>query len=303
MDKDQLKILIVDDSPEDQETVRRFLAKDPQCEYMLLQAYTGEEGLELFKSETVDCILLDYRLPDKDGLEFIEELSDENKQVQVPVVFLTGTGDEELAVQAMKGGAADYLVKGKLTEDLLIKTIRNVIERKQAEKALRDQQFLHQTVLSNISDAVFITDDTGALTYTCPNVEFIFGYSLEEVRGLENISELIGEDIFDRNKLETHGDIQNIEREIIDKAGKKHVLIINVKRVSIDSGTMLYSCRDITERKQAEVELKRQTEELKAFNEAMVNREMRIIEIKKEVNALARELGREPRYPPVWEEG
>jgi len=267
MDKNRLKILIVDDSPEDQETVRRFLEKDPQCEYIILQAYTGEEGLELFKSEAVDCILLDNRLPDTDGLEFIEELSDENGRVQVPVIFLTGTGDEELAVQAMKKGATDYLVKDKLTEDLLIRTIRNAIERKRAEKVLREEQFLHQTILSNISDAVFITGDTGTLTFICPNVEFIFGYSFEEVRGLENISKLIEGDLFDRNKLETHGEIQNIEREIVDKAGNKHVLLINVKRVSIDRGTVLYSCRDITERKQLADELRRHREHLEELVE------------------------------------
>ena len=140
MDKAHLQILMVDDSPEDQEKVRRFLKKDPLCEYQLLQAYTGEEGLELCRTGKVDCILLDYRLPDMDGLEFMAELEAENKPITVPIVFLTGTGNEELAVKAMKSGAADYLVKDNLATDLLARAIQYAMERKRTEKELQQHR-------------------------------------------------------------------------------------------------------------------------------------------------------------------
>lgn len=129
-------------------------------------------------------------------------------------------------------------------------------ERKQAEEALRESEELHRITLSNISDAVFVTDDTGAFIYICPNVDVIFGYSQEEVESFGNIVKLLGNPIFDYNKLETLGEIPNIDCDIIDKTGEKHDLLVNVKRVSIKGDTVLYTCRDITERKLAEVQVK-----------------------------------------------
>ncbi len=136
---------------------------------------------------------------------------------------------------------------------------------KQVEEALRDSEELHRTVLSNISDAVFVTDDTGAFTFICPNVDFIFGYSFQEVQVFGTISKLMGNDLFALKKLEALSEIKNIEWEIKDKAGRAHSLLVNVKRVSIKGGTVLYSCRDITEYKQVEKELRRYRDRLEVL--------------------------------------
>src|SRR5712691_11677952 len=111
----QRRILIVDDSPEDRATFRRFLEKDPEHSYTILEAETGEEGFALCGSQDVDCVLLDYQLPDFDGLDFLARLKAEKKKdFFSPVVMLTGAGNEAVAVQAMKSGAQDYLPKGTL---------------------------------------------------------------------------------------------------------------------------------------------------------------------------------------------
>ncbi len=127
-----------------------------------------------------------------------------------------------------------------------------VAERERAEAALRESEELHRVTLSRISDAVFITEEAGAFTYICPNAEVIFGYTAEEVQALGNIKRLIGAGFFDRRELEVAGEIQNLEREIKDKAGSRHSILVNVKRVSIKGGSLLYTCRDITGRKKAE---------------------------------------------------
>ena len=108
--------------------------------------------------------------------------------------------------------------------------------RKRAEEALRESEELHRITLNNISDAVFITDKKGVFTYVCPNANVIFGYSQAEVEAFGNISRLLGEGWFDPQKLKTEGEITNIEREITDKAGTRHVTLVNVKRVSIREG-------------------------------------------------------------------
>jgi len=141
-------------------------------------------------------------------------------------------------------------------------------DRNRIEEALRESEELHRLTLSNISDAIFITDDTGVFTFICPNVEGIFGYSFEEVRTLGNIEKLLGAKVFDHDELATVGEIPNIEREITDKYGKQHVLLVTVKHVLIRGGTVLYTCHDITERKRAEEELQKAKRAAEVANQA-----------------------------------
>ncbi|HKI02623.1 MAG TPA: response regulator [Thermoanaerobaculia bacterium] len=121
-----VRILIVDDSPEDREVYRRLLIQDPEHDYEFLEADLGEEGLRIALAEEPDCLLLDYRLPDVDGLEFLARLLGEKL---VPVIVLTGQGNEAVAVEAMKSGAQDYLLKGSVSRDRLQHAVRNAIEK------------------------------------------------------------------------------------------------------------------------------------------------------------------------------
>jgi signal transduction histidine kinase len=93
----------------------------------------------------------------------------------------------------------------------------------------------------------------------------ILGYSIAEIEALGNISKLVGKNLFDLEILESQGKIQNIETIISDKSGKKRDYLISVKRVSIKGGTILYTCHDVTERKQAEEALKEYSERLEAM--------------------------------------
>jgi PAS domain S-box-containing protein len=128
--------------------------------------------------------------------------------------------------------------------------------RARAYQALRESEELHRVTLSNISDAVFLTDDEGLFTFICPNVDVIFGYVPDEVQAMARISRLLGDNLFDRAELAARGELRNIEREITAKSGERRSVLVHLKEVAIQGGTVLYSCRDITERRQAEEELR-----------------------------------------------
>ncbi|WP_418280061.1 bacterio-opsin activator domain-containing protein [Halorubrum sp. DTA98] len=128
----------------------------------------------------------------------------------------------------------------------------DITERVGLERELRRSEELHRVTLNNMTDTVLITNEAGEYTYVCPNVHFIFGYTAEEIRDLGTIDELLGEELFDRGELADDGVLKNIECTATDKAGREHTLLVNVREVSIRDGTLLYSCRDVTKRKQRE---------------------------------------------------
>lgn len=126
--QDSIKILIVDDGPEDREVYVRYLKKGfDDSGYCILESDTGQQGIQLCKEENPDCILLDYLLPDMDGLEFLTLLKE--KGYSGATIMLTGQGSETVAVEAMKGGAQDYLVKENFSSlalhTAIVKAVQN----------------------------------------------------------------------------------------------------------------------------------------------------------------------------------
>ncbi|HEX5005556.1 MAG TPA: ATP-binding protein [Hyphomonadaceae bacterium] len=122
-------------------------------------------------------------------------------------------------------------------------------------EALRESEELHRATLSAISDAVFLSDDAGAFTYICPNVDVIFGYVPDEVQAMGTICRLLGDNLFDIGELIARGELSNIERDVVSKSGEHRTVLVLIKRVDIKGGTVLYSCRDVTALRAAETEL------------------------------------------------
>lgn len=145
-----LKILIVDDAESDRVSYVRYLQSDSERPYCIIEAETLEEGLELWRSQQPDVVLLDINLPDGDGLEFLEEIGIESPTNKLPVIMLTGEGDERIAVRAMKLGAMDYVVKGDVTAKSLLTFIAQVHENNLLLKQLRRSQ-LQQTVIASMA--------------------------------------------------------------------------------------------------------------------------------------------------------
>ncbi len=123
------RVLIVDDTPEDREVYKRYLRADASHRWEFREADSAAAGQRLCRDQAPDCLLLDYRLPDGDGVSFLTELGCEVDGVPVPVIVLTGQGSETIAVEAMKTGAQDYLLKPAITPASLQRAVDHAIDK------------------------------------------------------------------------------------------------------------------------------------------------------------------------------
>ena len=129
-----LRLLLVDDDQVDRLAVKRLI-RQAGIEATFEECADPASALAAIRDGTFDCILLDYHLPGTDGLELLRDLR--NSGVTLPVVALTGLGDEEVAVGLMKAGAADYLNKNALTPERLERSLRYAIALHRAEDERR----------------------------------------------------------------------------------------------------------------------------------------------------------------------
>lgn len=147
MQKPLRKIFMIDDSPEDRAVFRRYLREDSNFEYEFFETETGADVLEICHREMPDCILLDYNLPDRTGIDIIREIVREFGENKIPIVMLSGSTSIEMAVEALQQGAHDFLVKGNVTPVELRLEINNAIEkvelrreRNRTKKELRESE-------------------------------------------------------------------------------------------------------------------------------------------------------------------
>ena len=133
----KVMLLIVDDSANDRELIQSHLGNDQSKHYAVSEAGTGSEALQVLSTYVPDCILLDYHLPDMDGLEVFERMKSVDSLRDVSVIILTGRGSEETAVRAMRMGAVNYLNKDSMTREKLIAAIGHAVKRKQLRESLR----------------------------------------------------------------------------------------------------------------------------------------------------------------------
>lgn len=192
------KVFIVDDSIEDRTVIRLMLEETAGRDWEFVEEEKGRPALERLESESPDCILLDYQLPDMDGLRFLNECMRRFGLLRFPIVMLTGSGRTSVAVNALKAGAQDYLSKDLIRSERLVRAVESAIDRtrllrerdaQQAriEDSLRRLELLEIAVQS-ATESIVITDSH--LDPPGPRIVFanrafstMTGYSVEEALG------------------------------------------------------------------------------------------------------------------------
>lgn len=180
-------VLVVDAAAEDRELYRRCLLHSQNCSYTFLEASSGKEGLTLWRRQP-DVVLLDDRLPDMDGLEFIASLST-SAQLACPIIMVTRVGTEAIAVQAIKAGAQDYLVKDQITPEQLQLTVNAAIATCQQQQriaqdhlALQESEERFRQLAENVEMAFWITElPERRVSYVSPAYERLWGLSAQDI--------------------------------------------------------------------------------------------------------------------------
>ena len=180
-----LKVLLIEDNPSDsyviQEVLERF--KNPMVHVQAVETLTA--GLKLLSEKSFDIILLDLNLPESLGLETLHKVIESFPQL--PVVVLTIIDDVDIAIEAVASGAQDYLIKGKVNEDLFFRTVRYALERKRSEQALRESEERYRGLMNGVPAGIFRIDADGQIVDA--NQAFL------EMFGFVSMEALLGESI------------------------------------------------------------------------------------------------------------
>ncbi|MGO2513320.1 EAL domain-containing protein [Marinomonas polaris] len=169
-DDHTLKLLIVDDDDVDRERIRRMLSK-PDIETSISEASSVEDSMDFLSNNDYDCVIVDYRLGLNSGLTLLNNIRT-IMESHCAVIMVTGLGDEEVAAEAMRLGASDYLLKNQLQSTQLIRAITSSIHRAELEKKLHDMAHYDNLtglasrplLLENLQQIV-INEDSAAVAF------------------------------------------------------------------------------------------------------------------------------------------
>ncbi len=196
------KVLIVDDNEDHQVLMEESLKQFMHDVNIVFVSTGGECILELLK-EDYNLIVIDYNLSDMNGLEVLREVN--SKGYHCPVIMVTAFGDENVAVEAMKLGACDYIVKSGDYLKRLPAIVHRVVqdtklkkEKKEVENKLRESELRYKALLDNMIDVVFTADKKLNILSINLACQRVFEYASEEIKGL-NFFDMIHEE--DRGKI------------------------------------------------------------------------------------------------------
>jgi len=174
MDNSLIKVLFIDDDEDDYILTRYWFSEFQVADCELEWVNNYEAARNAIARHQHDVYLVDYRLGPHNGLELLREAIANG--CSSPIILLTGQGDWEIDIEAMKAGAADYLEKSQLTGPLLERSIRYAIERKQTEHKIREQAAL----LDVATDAIFVRDLDDKILFWNKAAESLYGWKKEE---------------------------------------------------------------------------------------------------------------------------
>ena len=176
---ESISVLLIEDNDGDAKLVDTYLKRSRSARFSLDRADRLAAGLEQAKKGEYDVVLLDLTLPDSRGQETFETALGEIHGV--PIIVMTGIDDTKLAVEAVRDGAQDYLVKRQVDTQLLVRSIRYAIERKRSEERVRESEERYALAVDGANDGVWDWDLSNDTVYYSERWKSMLGYSDDEI--------------------------------------------------------------------------------------------------------------------------
>jgi len=267
-----VRILLVEDSTGDALLFQELLA-EAKMPFSIENVKKVSEAIQRLERGGIDMVMSDLSLPDSQGMETFEKLR--AAAPQVPVIVLSGLDDETLALETVRRGAQDYLVKGRADTHQLVRSIRYALKRVAAERELAEERNLLRSVINNLLDSIYVKDVRGV--YRLDNLAHM------RTIGAERPEEVVGKTVFDffahdaavrfqaddQSVIRTGKAIVNRQEPFIHPNGGKRWLSTTKVPLRNKEGEIIGIVgigRDITDRKLAEEQLAAYNEELREKN-------------------------------------
>jgi PAS domain S-box-containing protein len=260
MDEKTIKILLIEDNPDDAELIKRRLAKSANARFAVTSARSLGDGMTHLACNTPDLIVADLGLPDSHGLDTVKKIL--SGAPHIPLVVLSGFDDEAIAIKAVQSGAQDYLVKGQMEGSHIERALFYAIERARLQWEVEQHTreiFSIQTnllkILEKNADAIIVIGEDRRILFTNPSVETLLGRRQKELINQTFDYPLDG------------GKTTEIEISRPDNA--RTIAEMRVVEITWESKTAyLASLRNITERKKAEEALRESEERFRLISES-----------------------------------
>ncbi|WP_234735197.1 hybrid sensor histidine kinase/response regulator [Tellurirhabdus bombi] len=253
-----IRVLLVEDDEDDYVLTKTLVSSRDNANIQLDWVTEFNEALKCACSKDYDVFLIDYRLGERTGIELIQEAF--KAGCQAPMILLTGQDDVEIDYSALKLGAADYLVKGRIDAQLLGRSIRYAVRQAETMGEVADKESKYRSLFERSIDAIFVTDLQMIIQEANPALERLTGYSQQELCG--QVPRLLFEkpelyEISQKN-LEETGQLKDVEVTLLSRDGHKIDCLLSAVAVTDKSGEVsLYQgiFRDITQQKKAQRDL------------------------------------------------
>lgn len=248
-----IKVLLVDDDEDDYFLTREYFQDLVNWKFDITWCSTFRDAQDRIRNEKFDLYLFDYLLGESTGIDLIELAC--QYECEEPIILLTGKGDTKIAVEALRLGAADYLIKSELDAEKLERSIRYALERTSVMKALKHSERRYRRIFEESNDFLFISDLSGNIIDLNTSAGVLTGYAEDDLK-LRNILDLIEDPQFDLlwQNIGVHT-IHDYEIRLLTKDGdKKYCLFSASVEIDDDHPYIQGRIHDMTARKQSERE-------------------------------------------------
>jgi PAS domain S-box-containing protein len=259
-----LKVLLLEDNPADADLLQEMLNETGSITWELTHVEKLKVAVQCLQQSKFDVVLSDLSLPDAQGLDTVIQI--QAIAPDLPIVVLTGLNDEEIGLAALRRGAQDYLNKGQLQSEVLVRTVSYAIERSQTQRVLRQQAAAMAASMEGIAILNYKQEHTYvnqafARLYNYPHPEELIGVTWESLYPPEHHK-------FLQQQISTILQQQGYWRgEAIARRRCGEEFYQELSITTLSDGGFVCNVRDISERKQAEADILKALEREKELSE------------------------------------